>query len=367
MTIHPPPREEIELKLPIAPNANHRLLAGPEGKLPAALVAAEAIAWLKGLQQGGKKITAIDLHGPGDVLTSWPATHHCLQLLQREVPQTPLSLTCLGLGGAELYPDLLRFGVSKVTLLVDTVNPETATRLYAWIRPGKKNIPLKQGAALLVKEQAETVYSLAAAGITVVIRTTIQQGINDCEVATIAQQMAELGATAMEIVCARDKGSDLTNQAAAYLETTIVQPEGELPPPGGPRPCTGADRAEATADRPNVAVASSGGMEVDLHLGQADQLLIYGPRDDGLACLLETRSTPAAGAPDRWQALAEILSDCFVVLASHAGEAPRQQLAERGIQLILTDDQVEGVVDVLYGGGRRGKCKTTGSQVPGQK
>ncbi len=360
MTTNPPHRNEIELKLPIAPNANHRLQAAPEGKLPPALVAAEAIAWLKGLQEGGNKITGIDLHGPGDVLTSWAATHHCLQVLQQEVPQIPLSLTCLGLGGAELYPDLLRFGVSKVTLLVDTVSPETATKLYAWIRPGKKNIPLNQGVELLVKEQAETVKSLASTGIKVVVRTTIQKGINDCEVATIAQQMAELGATAMEIVCETGKGRDLTNQAAAYLETTVVQPKLELPPPGGPQSCIGTDLPKPTTDRPNVAVASSSGMEVDFHLGQAGQLLIYGPRDDGLACLLETRSAPPSGDPDRWQSMAETLSDCFVVLASHAGEAPRQQLAESGVQVILTDDQVEGLVDVLYGGGKKGKCKSSG-------
>ncbi len=357
MTTSPPHDSEIELKLPIAPIANHRLLASAEGKLLPALTAAEAVAWLKNLQQGGHRITRVDLHGPGDVLASWDAADHCLQLLQQEVPHTPLSLTCLGIGGAALYPDLLRFGVSRVTLLIDTVNSTTAAGLYAWIRPGRKNLPLKQGIELLIKEQAETVQSLSHAGIRVVIQTTVQQGINDGEIAAVARKTAELGASAMEIICAEQDGKELVRQAQTWLKTTVVQPSATLPVPGGPESCNTALLPTPTADRPNVAVASSNGMEVDLHLGQAGQLLIYGPRGDGLACLLETRPAPAAGAPERWQALAGTLSDCFVVLASHAGQAPRQQMAEQGVKVILSDDQVEGLVDVLYGGGKQGNCK----------
>jgi nitrogen fixation protein NifB len=321
---------------------------------------AETSSWLTSLQAGGKKITGIELGGPGDVLASWPATQACLQVLHQEVPQTPLSLTCLGLGGAEIYPDLLRFGVSKVTMLVDTVSPETAMKLYAWIRPGKKTIPLAQSAHLLIKEQDETIKSLVHAGIKVVVRTRIQEGVNDLEVALIAKQMAESGVSTMEIDCAEDESKRLVAQASAFLEATVVPLEPELSPPGTPQPCTGLELPAPSTERPNVAVASGGGMEVDLHLGQAGQLLIYGPREDGLACLLETRSTPDSGSPDRWQSLADSLSDCFVLLASHAGEEPRRQMAENGIRVILTDDQVEGLVDTLYGGGQKRKCKNSG-------
>lgn len=114
-----------------------------------------------------------------------------------------------------------------------------------------------------------------------------------------------------------------------------------------------------TEERPNVAVVSSNGMDVDMHLGQASQVLIYGPRPDGLTCLLMARKTPGTGGgSDRWQQLAEeCLHDCFALLATHAGDAPRKELAELGIQVILTDENIEGLVDVLYGGGKKKKCK----------
>ena len=110
--------------------------------------------------------------------------------------------------------------------------------------------------------------------------------------------------------------------------------------------------------RPRVAVVSSGGMDVDLHLGQAKTILIYGPREDGLTCLLETRQAPPAGSGEgRWDQLANTLHDCFALLAASAGERPRAVLAGHGIRVLLTEDNIEGTVDVLYGGGKKKKCK----------
>ena len=113
-----------------------------------------------------------------------------------------------------------------------------------------------------------------------------------------------------------------------------------------------------SAERPRVAVVSATGMDVDLHLGQAKTILIYGPREDGLACLLETRQAPEAGSGEsRWEQLADTLHDCFALLAASAGQKPREVLGSRGIRVLLTEDTIEGTVDVLYGGGKKNTCK----------
>jgi nitrogen fixation protein NifB len=44
-----------------------------------------------------------------------------------------------------------------------------------------------------------------------------------------------------------------------------------------------------------------------------------------------------------------------VILAASAGETPRRILAEAGIKVLITQDNIEGTVDVLYGGGKKGK------------
>ncbi len=351
----------VHIKLPIAPRANYRLSRTADEKTDsAALVPAEAVAWVQALRKGGKNIQILELCGPGDVLASLPATLDCLERLQPETANTELSLTTIGLGAASSAPALARLGVKTVNLLVDTVTSETAMKLYTWIRPAKKNVPMAQASEILISAQAEAVEALTDAGIRVLIRSTLVRGINEKEVAAIAEKMAGLGASAMEID--GEEGVDLeklSSQASNYLPASVYIAPPELPPPGVPGSCTDISMPKPTEDRPNVAVVSSNGMDVDMHLGQALQVLIYGPRDDGLACLLMARQTPAAGAgPDRWKLLAEeCLHDCFALLATHAGDAPRKELAGLGIQVVLTEDNVEGLVDVLYGGGKKKKCK----------
>lgn len=346
---------QIHLRLPIAPQANHRLKSAGEGTLPPAMVPAEAVNWLRELRKGGKEITAIELCGPGDALASWNSTRTCLELLHQEISNVPLSITCLGLGVAERASELVELGVNSVTLLVDSVSPESAAKLYAWIRPGKKTVPLAKAVEILIHDQAEAVQKLTGAGISVVVQTRVQEGANDHEITAIAQKMAELGAKTMEITGVGVDLQKYADQVEPHLEAVIVEPETALPPPGGPQPASASTLPKPTKERPNVAVASIGGMEVDLHLGQVARFLIYGPREDGLACLLETRPTPPAGSPNRWDSLADSLSDCFALLVTHAGETPRKKLAEYGIKIIFTDEQIEAEVDLLYGGGKKGK------------
>jgi nitrogen fixation protein NifB len=95
---------------------------------------------------------------------------------------------------------------------------------------------------------------------------------------------------------------------------------------------------------------------VDLHLGHAIKAMVYGPRGDGLACLLGVRDLPEPGSgAQRWETLAETLSDCFVLLTASAGENPRKILSRKGLSVLITDGEIEGTVDVLYGGGKKGK------------
>lgn len=351
----------LHVKLPVAAQANHRLNGAADIKKDsAALVPAEAAAWVQALRKGGKVIRSIELCGPGDVLASAPTALNCLELLQPEIEDAELSLTTIGLGAASLAPALARLGVKTVNLLVGGVTTETVMKLYAWVRPAKKNVPMIQASEILVSAQAEAVRVLTDAGIRVLIRSTVAAGVNDEEVTAIAEKMAGLGAAAMEIDGEGDVDLErLSAQGSMYLPVTVYQAPPELPPPGMPDSCAAISLPEPTAERPNVAVVSTNGMDVDMHLGQASQVLIYGPRDDGLVCLLKARQTPGiGGGPERWKLLAEeCLHDCFVLLATHAGDAPRKELAELGIQVILTEENVEGLVDVLYGGGKKKKCK----------
>ncbi|MCI5120309.1 MAG: hypothetical protein D3908_03775, partial [Candidatus Electrothrix sp. AUS4] len=53
----------------------------------------------------------------------------------------------------------------------------------------------------------------------------------------------------------------------------------------------------------------------------------------------------------------ECLHDCFALLATHAGQNPQKVLGDLGVKVLLSEENIEGTVDVLYGGGKKKKCK----------
>jgi nitrogen fixation protein NifB len=368
------------LHLPVASQAVCGLRFTSATKAVQALTATEALMEV----DRHNELVGVELMGPGDPLASVGTTLEIIKILKKRHPALSIGLTTLGLAGAEHAADLAAAGLEKINLLVDTLDSATADKIYAWIRPGKKTMPLAKTVAMVLAEQPETVKGMAEAGIKVSIRTTIYPGINAHQVVNIAETMAKWGAQEMELLpyspdpqqadvpppATRVHMEQIGKLTSRYLITRIRQVEvdacgcstsgcgcgcgcgsatGPTIQPGMPKP---------SPERSRVAVASATGMDVDLHLGQAKTLLIYGPRDDGLTCLLETRQAPEPGSGEtRWEQLADILPDCFALLAASAGQRPREVLAGRGIRVMLTEENIEGTVDVLYGGGKKGKCK----------
>ena len=359
------------LVLPAAPQANNRKRFGEIDKPDPALLPDEAVAWIGDLVKGGKDIHGVNISGPGDPLADPNTLFLLLDLLKEKYPNCPVKLTTNGLNVAPLAADLASKTITQVNLQVEAVSLDILKKIYAWIRPDKRTVPLPDAIAFLLQEQERAIAALNDAGIPVNTQTTIYPGINDKHIAPLAEKVASWGASSITLLPFQPASEEekleaceatlleSVKKAAAHLEI-IIDENVYLPPPSG------GDFQNATTilpkpskERPNVAVVSASGMDVDLHLGQADRVLIYGPREDGLACLLESRTAPETGSGNsRWQALAKkCLFDCFALLATNAGQNPQKVLEDMGIKVLLTEENIEGTVDVLYGGGNKKKCK----------
>ncbi|BEQ13915.1 NifB/NifX family molybdenum-iron cluster-binding protein [Desulfoferula mesophila] len=357
--------------LPTAPKALARGRFSPEAALPRALTPDQALNWLEYLAGQGHRVKVINLNGPGDPMATPELTLLTLNLLRDHYPGVSLCLTTLGIGAAAYAKELARQNLAHVSILMDAVEPEVAQGIYAWIRPGTKTLPLAEAAALLVAEQAAAIQALAEAGVRVLVKTTVYPGINSQHIAAIAAKAAELGASEMKLFPFVAKGEDsprprdeatpeelseLAAQANKHLPTILMDLatcqemiENEF----SAEVAEQAVLPKPSPKRPHLAVCSSDGFVVDTHLGQAYQFLIYGPKN-GPVSLLEARPAPEPGAGDgRWQQVALLLSDCFAVLASAAGENPKRILAEKGLAVLTQEGNVEGLVDVLYGGGKK--------------
>ncbi|WP_461208578.1 radical SAM protein [Desulfocurvus sp. DL9XJH121] len=386
----PGARERVgRLHLPVAPRATSRIRFSPSAALPEALSPQEALTLLDDVLAEGRELGMVGITGPGDPMATPEATLETLSLVRAKHPDLPLCLTTNGLGAAEHAEALAGLGLSHATVLVDAVDPAIAEMIYAWIRPGTRNVPLPEAAGMLVEEQARAVKALIAAGVPVKVNTTVYRGCNEAHVEDVARTMAALGAVVMAVVpfLAADEGGEdyfalqpgmgvmreVREAAGRHIEVMTREPACgwdlvglERPLAKGPALSCGSAPGSAprsalpkpSGRRVNVAVASRGGMEVDAHLGQTDKFLIYGPREDGLPCLLGTRNAPRPGGGDaRWEELALSLSDCFALLAAGAGDRPRKVLGRHGIRVMVTEAETEGAVDVLFGGGKKDRCR----------
>jgi len=364
------------LTLPVAPRPFSRIRFDPIDSQARAVPPGGALSWLEENLKQGAEIRAVDIDGPGDPLCEIDSTLETLRLIRQKYPDINFSITTLGLHAEKYAKSLVKAGVTSVTLLVDAVDQKVADKLYAWIRPCRKTIPLAEATPILMNEQQLAVEVFKKMGCKVTIRSTVYSGFNEDNIEEISRVMAASGADGMKLVpCKADaKGENpllsppgkeamlrLQKRASKHLATALNP---------GKENCIGVDcpslhgscksiaklHPKPTKAKPNVAVVSSNGMEIDIHLGQAYQVLIYGPREDGLPCLLGTRSLPEPGSgSSRWEELAESLDDCFAILTASAGESPRRILGNHGIAILITENEIEGTVDVLFGGGKKGK------------
>ncbi|WP_051305770.1 NifB/NifX family molybdenum-iron cluster-binding protein [Desulfogranum mediterraneum] len=367
--------------LPVAPLAVARtkfetsVLGQSESLLPR-----ESLGWLKAKETVPGEGMLLAIIGPGDPLASPEATLKAIGLIQQPYPAARFALRTLGIAGAGLAESLAAAGVSHVELIVNGVSPAALAGLYLWIRPGRKTLPMAKAAALLCREQGETVAALKRQGIRVYGSITLYPGCNLDQVEPVSTILADLGADGIAVEPFQAAG--LGTEVKAPHDPVIdgpVDPEtlAELlrlaerslpvvPSLSSCLPCLQSKETHpggqvlplASMERPNVAVVSSSGMDIDLHLGQARKILVYGPRDrDRLPCLLETRDAPEpGGGAERWQALARVTNDCFALLVAGVGERPRQILGESGLGVMVVTDAIEGCVDRLYGGGKQGRC-----------
>lgn len=360
------------LHLPVAPQivARTRFSPPPPPK-SSCLMVREAVELLRTTAEtSGKLPQLVALSGPGDPLATPDITLDVANAIREEFPAIPIGLRTYGIGSKELATALAKAGVTYVQMITDAIVSEIFEKVYAWIRPGLKTLKLSDASALLIEEQRYGIPALGFAGIQVCIETTLYPGYNLHHIYQIARETGELGAEGMALIpyqAVEGVEVELESPNENEIREITTKVEKQLPivepliaDPASLRvnkqSAVGSSVRKPSKEKPNVAVVSSNGIEVDLHLGRAKQFLIYGPRKDGLTCLLEARRAPAPGkGHNRWDEVSHLLEDCFVLLAASAGEAPRTTLSQKGLQVVLTEDNIEGTVDALYGDGKKGK------------
>ena len=324
--------------------------------------------------EGRTPLSVIGIAGPGDPFANPEETLTTLELVRERHPEKTLCLATNGLAMAEHVERLSRLKISHVTVTVNSVEPAIGEKIYAWVRYGPRVYRGAEGAALLLERQTDGIKRLKSLGITVKINTVIIPGINEDHAAAVARYCAGLGADIQNCIPLMhaegsafagipgppaDKVSAIRSEAGKYLRQMShcvrcrADAAGLIGEEHGKdliRLQEEAVRPKPSRERPNLAVASMEGLFVNRHLGEAAWLWVFG-QDNGKPVFLEQRPTPVPGTGDRrWEDLARGFPDCFAILVSGCGAAPKRILAANGITVIAGEGLITETAGPLFSG-----------------
>jgi len=366
--------------LPVAPRCNLQcnfcnrkfdcMNESRPGVTSAVLPPSQAVPYLEDILTRVRSLSVVGIAGPGDPFANSVETMETLLAVRRRFPELMLCVASNGLGIGPHIENLAALNVSHVTLTVNAVDPEIGSRIYAWIRDGRRPLRGIDAAKLLLERQLEAIRRLKEHGIVVKINTILMPGINDHHVTDVARTVSGLGADIMNVMgmlpVAGAAFEDLAPPDSLMMARARLQCGEHLSQMSHCARC----RADAVGlideqmseesllrlnrfarssvlrgrARPYIAVASEEGALVNQHLGEAARVLIF-KQDESTSSgfkFVEVRRAPEPGSGEhRWRELGALLHDCRAFLVTAAGPKPKTLLEESGMEVL----EMEGLIE----------------------
>jgi nitrogen fixation protein NifB len=334
------------------------------------------MVYLDYVMEEAKNISVVGIAGPGDPFANPEETMETLRLVKEKYPETIRCLATNGLGIGPYIDELSTLDVSHVTITLNALDPEIGSKIYSFIRSGRKVLGPKAGFEVLLEKQIEAIKRLKEKNMVVKVNTIILPGINDGHIEAVAKKVSDLGVDILNCVPFYPvKGAEfgrmeepsekdvavIRKKAAQYLpqmyhctrcRADAVGILGEANSQEVVEKLKECSKLPEIYDenRPYVAVASLEGVLVNQKLGKAKELLIYG-KENGRIVYIETRETPAPGSGlKRWEELANLIGDCRALLVAGVGDNPRSVLSKKGIDILELDGLIEEAVEAVFEG-----------------
>lgn len=340
------------------------------------LTPVQALAYLEEMVEKIPTIEVVGIAGPGDPFANPYETMETLRLVRRRFPQMMLCLASNGLHIGPYIEEIIALEVTHVTITINAVDPVIGALVYKWVRDGDGPLKGEAGAALMIERQLEAVGRLAQAGVLVKVNSIVIPGINDTHIPEIARVTKSLGATIMNCIplCPVEDTAfqDLDEPDGIMMARVRLQSGQNLSQMTHCARCRadavgllGQDQSlEYTATmqaythmtttidttRPYIAAATQEGMLVNLHLGEADKVILY--RHDAATDdyeIVDVRHLPPpGGGDDRWKKLATDLSDCRAILVSACGPRPKKLIEGFGLAVVEMEGLIEEGLEALF-------------------
>lgn len=151
-------------------------------------------------------IKVVAIAGPGDPLDN-DETFETFELIRNEFPEITLCMSTNGLMLPEKLQDMLRVGVSTLTVTVNAIDPEIQAKIVDHVVYHDKIYKGVEAAKIQIKNQLDGIKAAVDAGIVIKVNTVLIPGINDKHVVEIARKLNELGVYIMNIMPLINQGA----------------------------------------------------------------------------------------------------------------------------------------------------------------
>lgn len=167
-------------------------------------------------------IKVVAIAGPGDPLAN-EETFETFELIRKEFPEITLCMSTNGLLLTEKLQDMLRVGVSTLTVTVNAIDPEIQAKIVDHIVYHGKVYRGIEAAQIQIKNQLDGIKAAVDAGVVVKVNTVLIPGINDKHVVEIARKLNELGVYIMNVMPLINQGAFADIEPPTAEERKAVQ------------------------------------------------------------------------------------------------------------------------------------------------
>ncbi len=313
-----------------------------------------------------KNLTVVGIAGPGDPLANFEEVKKSIELIKEESPDITFCLSTNGLMLPFYADEIVKLGISHVTITINAVDPKIGGRVYKFINYLGKNFSGEEAGDIILNNQLSGLRYISQKGIISKVNIVMIKGINDTHVPEIVKKVKECGAYMTNIIpLIPIPGTVFENLPATdekELNNMRKKCQLDLKQMFHCKQC----RADAIGTLENdiskkfrnnknnyrIAVSSKTGVNIDQHFGHASEFYIYDVIN-GQIKFKEKRNVnkycngieDCEKQEDKILDIIKTIEDCNAVLVLKAGFEPANRLKKSGIRIFQMYDEINSGIE----------------------
>lgn len=327
------------------------------------------------------KLSVVGIAGPGDALANFEKTEKSIELIKNADPDITFCLSTNGLMLPYYADEIIRLGVSHVTVTINAVDADIGVKIYREVNFKGLKLKGREAVELLMGNQLAGLTYLVARGVICKVNIVMIQGVNHFHIEEVVKKVKECGAFMTNIMplipvkgtvfenhplVSNKELNEMRRKCSAQIKQMYHCQQCRADAIGtigndcsfefDNRGCSGCIKEDDAGESScyTFAVATGNGLYVDRHFGHVNEFYIYRCSKASKIEFVEKRqvSKYCSGTSDceeeesKMERVLESVKDCDAVLVMRIGYRPQQALEKMGISVVQTCGKIEEAIGV---------------------